>query len=140
MPDQSRTVIRFAACLLVAAGSAVLSGCAASHHNSSQTASLGSFDDDPANIVSFKVNGMACRNCANEIARELMEVPGVKAAAIHFDSATARVALDPHSDKPAMMQSLHAAVEHWRQEHFAVKEDPNCLDPERREQLQSGGQ
>lgn len=87
-------------------------------------------------VVSFKVESMACRNCAREIAHELEQVAGVKAAIIDFDTATARVALDPDPARAATLEQLHAAVDHWRQEHFSIKEDPNCLDPQRREQLQ----
>lgn len=90
-------------------------------------------------VVTFKVEGMACRNCANEIAHELEEVPGVKAAMIDFDTATAKVALDPDPARAATMPQLQAAVEHWRREHFSAKEDPNCLDPQRREELQRAG-
>jgi copper chaperone CopZ len=108
-------------------------GCASSQNDSS--ASPGMFDGP--NTVSFKVEGMACRNCAKEIARELEDVPGVKAATIDFDTATAKVSLDPND--PASMDSLNAAVEHWRTEHFSVKEDPQCLDPKKREELQNSG-
>lgn len=90
-------------------------------------------------VVTFKVEGMACRNCANEIAHELEEVPGVKAAAIDFDSSTAKVALDPNPNKAARMDQLRAAVERWRTEHFSAVEDPNCLDPAKREEIQRGG-
>ncbi len=89
-----------------------------------------------ANTVSFKVEGMACRNCAREIVHELMEVPGVRGATVNFDTATATVAVDP--DAPASMESLQAAVEHWRKEHFGAQEDPNCLDPARRAEIKKG--
>ena len=112
-----------------------LSAC--SSQDKSNEARLAALSGD--HVVSFKVEGMACRNCANEIAHELEEVPGVKAAAIDFDSATAKVALDPDPARAATMSQLQAAVEHWRKEHFSVKEDPNCLDPQRREELQRAG-
>src|SRR5262245_38068158 len=127
----------------------LISGCATSQSPQSSAASLGSFKD-AEDIVTLKIEGMACRNCANEVARELMEVPGVKGAAVDFDSATARVALDhprnarnpgdaasPTPDRAATVEALRAAIEHWRAAHFAVKEDPNCLDPQRRQELQS---
>ena len=105
-----------------------LAGCASSQ----KTASPAMFDGP--NVVSFQVEGMACRNCANEIAHELEELPGVRGAMIDFDTKTAKVALDPNNG--ASMEQLRAQVEHWRVEHFGVKEDPNCLDPARRAELQ----
>lgn len=105
-----------------------LAGCASSQKN----ASPGMFEGD--NVVTFQVEGMACRNCANEIARELEELPGVRAAMIDFDTKTAKVALEPTNG--ATMDELKAAVEHWRVEHFGQKDDPNCLDPARRAELQ----
>ena len=118
------------------AGAMAFTGCASSHSTAQPAASPGAFAGHDGPVVAFNVDGMACRNCANEIARELMEVPGVHAAAIDFDTATARVALDPDPAKAASMQSLHEAVEHWRKEHFSAVEDPNCLDPARRAELQ----
>jgi copper chaperone CopZ len=85
-------------------------------------------------VVTFQVEGMACRNCAREIAHEIEELPGVKAAMIDFDTKTAKVALQPTNG--ASMDEINAAVEHWRVEHFGVKDDPDCLDPARREELQ----
>jgi copper chaperone CopZ len=115
---------------------AILTGCASSHSGAHPAASPGAFAGHAGPVVTFKVEGMACRNCANEIARELKDVPGVHGATIDFDSATARVALDPDPSKAPTMQSLHDAVEHWRKEHFSAAEDPNCLDPARRAELQ----
>ncbi|MEX2219061.1 MAG: cation transporter [Phycisphaerales bacterium] len=90
-----------------------------------------------ADTVTFKVGGMACPNCAKHIAEELEEIPGVRSASIDFDSATARVQLDPQ--RPASRESLDAAVAKWRKEHFAAKEDPECLDPTKREELRRVG-
>lgn len=114
--------------LIVSCGFFVLAGCAFSH----KTASPGMFEGP--NVVSFQVEGMACPNCAKHIAQELEELPGVRGAMIDFDSKTAKVALDPSNG--ATMEQLHAAVEHWRIEHFGAKEDPDCLDPAKREELQ----
>lgn len=86
------------------------------------------------NAVRIKVDGMACPNCARHIAAALAEVPGVRGASVDFASKTAYVDLDPNH--PATIEALHAAVEHWRTEHFAQEEDPECLDPERRKELQ----
>ncbi|MCI0674661.1 MAG: heavy-metal-associated domain-containing protein [Phycisphaerales bacterium] len=123
-------VIGLLACAL---GMACAGGCAASRTDAS--ASPGMMNGP--NTVEFKVEGMACGNCAKEIAHELEEVEGVCAASIDFDKATARVALDP--DRPAIMEQLHAAVAKWRKEHFGLQEDPNCLDPKRRQEIKSGG-
>lgn len=135
MPVQSRFVAVFSS-LLIGGGAAGLASCAADR-SATQEARLAALTGE--NVVTFRVDGMACRNCANEIARELEEVPGVRAAMIDFDSATAKVALDADPSKAASMEQLHAAVEHWRAEHFAVKEDPNCLDPAKREEIQKSG-
>ncbi len=127
--------ISLALSFLMSGAVLTLSSCA-SDQNVAQEARLAALAGQ--NVVTFKVEGMACRNCANEIARELEEVPGVKAAMIDFDSATARVALDADPTKAASMESLHAAVKHWRDDHFSAKEDPNCLDPKKREEMQRG--
>lgn len=86
--------------------------------------------------VSFKVTGMACPNCAKEIEHELSEVPGVKSASVDFKKSWATVTLDPQN--PATREQLDAAVAHWRTEHFGAKEDANCLDPQRREEIKAG--
>jgi copper chaperone CopZ len=109
-----------------------LCGCAS--NDKADEARLAALSGD--HVVSFKVEGMACRNCANEIARELEEVPGVMAAMIDFDTATAKVALDPDPSRAATMEQLQSAVEHWRKEHVSAKVDSDCLDPQRREELQ----
>jgi copper chaperone CopZ len=86
--------------------------------------------------VSFKVEGMACANCAKHIEHELEAVPGVRKASIDFATKTAKVTLD--REQPASMEELNAAVEQWRTEHFSAKEDPDCLDPKRREEIKRG--
>lgn len=91
----------------------------------------GAFAD--SETISLKVDGMACRNCANEIAHELKEVPGVKDAVVDFDNKRAIVALD--DTNPATRDQLNAAIEHWRVEHFGLEEDPDCLDPQKREEI-----
>lgn len=117
--------IPFSAALLVT----TLAGCA----GQANAPALSMFSGD--DVVSFKVEGMACRNCAREIAHELEEVPGVRAALIDFDSATAKVAVDPDPAKAPAMDALHAAVDRWRREHFGLDDDPDCLDPARRAQI-----
>lgn len=114
---------------------ALVLGCAGCSAHRDRSMSFDEIGTGP-NTVSFKVEGMACLNCAREIAHELEEVPGVKAAAIDFDSATARVRLDEKA--PASTEALHAAVERWRKEHFGAEEDPNCLDPARRAEIKKG--
>ena len=84
-------------------------------------------------MVTFKVDGMACPNCAKHISEELEEVPGVKAAAVDFETKTAKVGMDPAN--PASMETLEATVAKWKKEHFAAKEDPECLDPAKREEI-----
>ena len=136
MPGLQRGTSRPAAAfaLVIAVIAMGMSGCATSP-SSDTAAPPGMFAGD--DVVSFTVEGMACRNCANEIARELEALPGVRGAMIDFDSSTAKVALDPDPAKAASMDEFQAAVEHWRTEHFSVKEDPDCLDPARREQMQN---
>ncbi len=104
---------------------AALAGCASNPPKASPGA------------LSFKVTGMACANCAKEIEHELMEVEGVKSAKVDFKKSMATVTLDP--DKPATQEQLNAAVSAWRTEHFGAKEDANCLDPQRREEIKRGG-
>ena len=86
----------------------------------------------------FKVDGMACQNCAKHIEEELVEVPGVKTARVDFASKTATVTLE--KDNPASQQALDAAVTKWKMEHFAQEEDPDCLDPKKREEIKRGQQ
>ncbi|MBC7771247.1 MAG: cation transporter [Pyrinomonadaceae bacterium] len=106
---------------------AALGGCAVSSENQGLTSS---------ETVSFKVDGMACANCAKHIEEELEAVPGVQAASIDFATKTARVTLDP--ERPASRDQLDAAVAAWKKEHFSAKEDPECLDPKRREEIKRG--
>lgn len=110
-------------CVLVA-----VCGCSSSDRLSSGAMA------EHGRVVTFQVEGMACRNCANEIARELREVPGVTDASVDFDRSSAAVVLD--DDDPATMAELQAAVSHWKTTHFALEYDPDCLDPERRKELQ----
>lgn len=84
----------------------------------------------------FKVEGMACENCAKHIADELREVPGVKAAEVDFKSKTATVKLD--QSNPATQEALDAAVTKWKMEHFSQEEDADCLDPKKREEIKRG--
>lgn len=105
----------------------VIGGCAVSSDHESSNA---------AETVSFKVEGMACQNCAKHIEEELQAVPGVRKASIDFASKTARVTLD--REHPATMEELNAAVAAWKAEHFAAEEDPECLDPKRREEIKRG--
>ena len=81
--------------------------------------------------------GMACPNCAKELEHELEEIPGVTDASINFKSKKATVQLNP--DKPATRADMDAAIAHWKKEHFSAKEDPNCLDPQKREEMQKTG-
>lgn len=113
------------AALVSAAALAVLSGCVYSHSETRTSPGM----------VSFKVDGMACENCAKDIAHHLAEVPGVKSAKVDFASKKATVTLDEAN--PAKMEQLNAAVEAWRTEHFGAKEDPNCLDPKAREEIKA---
>lgn len=111
--------------LVSAAALTVLSGCVFSHSETRTSAGM----------VSFKVDGMACQNCAKDIEHHLAEVPGVKTAKVDFASKKATVTLDDQN--PAKMEQLTAAVEAWRTEHFGAKEDANCLDPQKREEIKA---
>lgn len=104
----------------------VLCGCA-----TTQTAS------PSPDTVTLKVDGMACPNCAKHIAEELSAVPGVETASVDFDTKMATVKVDPQN--PATESQLEAAVAKWKKEHFAAKEDPECLDPAKREAIKTGG-
>lgn len=117
--------MKLIAALVSAAALAVLSGCVYSHSETRTSPGM----------VSFKVDGMACENCAKDIAHHLAEVPGVKTAKVDFASKKATVTLDEAN--PAKMEQLNAAVEAWRTEHFGAKEDPNCLDPKAREEIKA---
>lgn len=86
-----------------------------------------------AGMISMKVDGMACENCAKHIEHELAEVPGVKAAKVSFKSKTATVTLADQN--PATREQLDAAVAKWKSEHFAQETDAECLDPKRREEI-----
>lgn len=89
------------------------------------------------NTVSFQVDGMACPNCAKHVAETLQAVPGVKSAQVTFETKTAVVELDPAN--PATMQALRNSVSAWHKEHFSQEEDPECLDPAKRKELQKQG-
>jgi len=84
----------------------------------------------------FRVDGMACENCAKHIEEELVEVPGVKSAKVDFASKTARVTLD--ESNPATQKAMDEAVTKWKMEHFAQETDPECLDPKMREEIKKG--
>lgn len=86
-----------------------------------------------SNTVGFAVDGMACANCANEVAHHLETVPGVKSAKVDFNKKWATVRLDP--TQPASMGTLQSAVSDWRKEHMGTEEDPNCLDPAARKEV-----
>lgn len=102
---------------------ALLSACASS-----------SRDEASPGMISMKVDGMACGNCAKDIEHHLLiEVPGVKAAKVDFETKTAKVTLDEKN--PATLAQLNAAVGAWKQEHFGAKEDAQCLDPRKREEI-----
>ncbi|HYE62178.1 MAG TPA: heavy-metal-associated domain-containing protein [Phycisphaerales bacterium] len=109
----------------VAGMALVAGGCNSAHRSSDVRTAV------------FKVDGMACENCAKHIEEELVEVPGVKTAKVDFASKTARVTLD--ESNPASQKALDAAVTKWKMEHFAQEEDPECLDPKRREEIKRGG-
>lgn len=124
-----------AAAALAIAG-ATLAGC--SQSSDCKSAGSGSPTEPlvfqtSGRAVQFKVNGMACPNCAKHIAEELAKVPGVESANVDFDTATASVTLK--ETNPASNDQLQAAVNAWRKEHFAQEEDPECLDPKKRAEL-----
>lgn len=108
--------------ILSAAALSLLAACASTSH---ETASPG--------MISMKINGMACANCAKDVEQHLAQVPGVKAATVNFETKTAKVTLD--QAHPANLDQLNAAVEAWRKEHGEAEADPQCLDPKAREEL-----
>lgn len=124
--------MKFVSCtlLLVTLCSAVILPACTSSRNDVAT---GAFAD--SETITLKVDGMACRNCANEIARELKQVPGVKDAMVNFDQKQAIVALD--DTNPASRNDLNAAIIHWKVEHFGLEVDPDCEDPQRREEIKA---
>jgi copper chaperone CopZ len=111
----SRTILTIATLSLTA-----LAGCSSS-----------------TNTVGFAVDGMACANCAGEVAHHLEAVPGVTSATVNFNKKWATVNLDP--DQPASMGALQSAVADWKKEHMGTVEDPGCLDPEARKKLAEQG-
>jgi copper chaperone CopZ len=115
--------------LMAIVAAAGLVGCAGSGDRTAEFAGL--------ETVSFQIDGMACPNCAKHIEEELIEVPGVKVAVVNFKTKTARVGLDPAA--PASKQALEGAVAKWKKEHFAAEEDPECLDPAKRQEIKRGG-
>jgi copper chaperone CopZ len=115
-------------CITAALTALILStGCASNSSTSASTISPG--------MISMKVEGMACGNCAKDIEHHLLEVKGVKAATVSFEKKQATVTLD--ESNPATLAQLNAAVDAWRKDHFGVKEDPNCLDPAKREEIKA---
>ena len=110
---------------------AALAGCSSSRPHEISRAEEAMLNGPHA--VAFKVDGMACPNCAKHIEHELAEVPGVRAARVNFETKTAKVALDESA--PASMDSLQAAVSKWKLEHFSAEKDPECLDPAKREEI-----
>lgn len=58
--------------------------------------------------VLFVIEGMTCEACAVGLKHQLEQTPGVAAAVVHFDDATAVVTLN--LDEPATMEELAAAV------------------------------
>ena len=120
----------FVVAIAAALGPALAGGCAP---KAGSPTSAGALKD----TVTFKVDGMACPNCAAHIAEELRAVPGVRSANVDFATKTATVALDPTN--PASMSDLEATVAKWKKEHFAAEEDPECLDPAKRAEIKAGG-
>ena len=55
----------------------------------------------------FDVEGMCCTNCTGKLHRALVAVPGVREAAVDFESATARVVVDAVADPDAVLAALH---------------------------------
>jgi copper chaperone CopZ len=113
------------AALVSAAALAFLSGCVYSHTETRTSAGM----------VSFKVDGMACPNCAKHIEEDLSKLPGVKSAKVDFASKKATVTVADQN--PATLEQMNAAVEAWKKEHFAQESDPECLDPKKREEIKA---
>ncbi len=120
-----------AACVL---GTSISVGCAAKNGGDAVTSSGVVRTRD---WTSFPVEGMACPNCAKDIVAYLERVPGVTSAKVDFASARATVNFNP--DQSPTLAQLQAAVATWHKEHFAQEEDPECLDPAKRKELQQKG-
>lgn len=112
------------AAILSLAALSNLPGCIYSSHTETRT---------NAGMLSFKVDGMACANCAKDVEHHLADVPGVKTAKVDFETKKATVTLD--ETNPAKMEQLTAAVEAWRKGHAAAESDANCLDPKKRDEM-----
>jgi len=115
------------ASLTLSAGLLSATGC-----DATQRTSPGAVKD----TITFQVEGMACPNCAKHIEEELAAIPGVRTATVDFATKNATVTLDPASS--VSMKSLEGAVAQWKKEHFALEEDPECLDPARRAEIKAG--
>ncbi len=63
----------------------------------------------PSETVVLSVQGMTCEGCANEVQRQLAQLPGVLRAVVSFDTSEAVVDLDANS-RPAT-EVLTGAVE-----------------------------
>lgn len=132
-PSQLRSIAfgSLSICIALAASVAFSGGCA----TSGSTTSPGIVRNGDS--VSFPVEGMACPNCAKEVEHALQQVPGVKAAAVDFKSSRATVTLS--AEHAATVEQLQGAVAAWHKEHFTQEEDPNCLDPAKRQEMQKKG-
>ncbi|HVS17597.1 MAG TPA: heavy metal-associated domain-containing protein [Planctomycetota bacterium] len=54
----------------------------------------------------FDVAGMCCTNCTGKLHRVLVAVPGVREAAVDFESGTALVVVDEGADEAAVQAAL----------------------------------
>jgi len=55
----------------------------------------------------FDVEGMCCTNCTGKLHRSVTAVPGVREAAVDFESGMARVVVDEGVDPAAVLAALN---------------------------------
>ena len=56
--------------------------------------------EQPAETITLKIDGWACRSCEKDIRRALLAVPGVKAADVSYPRGGAIVAVEPGRVSP----------------------------------------
>ena len=55
----------------------------------------------------FDVEGMCCKNCTGKLFASVTAVPGVREAAVDFESGTARVVVDDTADAGQVLAALN---------------------------------
>jgi len=55
----------------------------------------------------FAVEGMCCKNCTGKLHAAVVAVPGVREAAVDFESASAKVVVDAATDPELVLAALN---------------------------------